>query len=89
MAMTYRSVLMLIEYMKRYRIGFGRIGSKLNVSLFGVRFTMARSRLHTRLLFKHTTMVMAHGFALMLIEYMERCHVDFEKTACTLVLVYV
>ena len=51
MTMTYGSVLMLmlIEYMKRYRIGFGPTGStlvlvgaclKLNVSLLGVRCTM-------------------------------------------------
>ena len=61
-------LLMLIAYihcvyiMKRYRVGFGRTDRKLasigaclnlNVSLLGVRCTMAPSQLHIRLLFNY------------------------------------
>ena len=37
------------------------------------------------------TMAMSHDYALilMLLEYMERCHVGFGRTVCTLVLVHV
>ena len=49
--------LMLIEYMERYRVGFGWTGStlalNLNVSLLSIRSTMTPSQLHTRLLFKY------------------------------------
>ena len=62
MAMIYAPalLLMLIEHMERYLIGFGRTGSKCvgigaclnsNTSLLGVQCTMTSSQLHTRLLF--------------------------------------
>ena len=52
--------------------------------------TMTWSQSHTRLLFIYTIMAMAHGSALMLIliEYMERCHVGFGQTGSTSVLVH-
>ena len=62
----------------------------LNVSLLGVRCTLTHSQLHNRLLLKYTAMVMmAYGAALILLEYMERRYVDFERTESTLVLVHV
>ena len=58
------------------------------MSLLGKRCTMTPSQFRTRLLFKHTTMAMTYDSVPMLIEYMERCHVDFDRTASTLVSVH-
>ena len=88
---------MLIEYMKCYRVGFGRavgtlvcIGARLNltVSLLGVRCTMTPLQFHIRL---QCTMSMACGSALIMIwvEYIERYRVGFERTGRTLVLAHV
>ena len=44
----------------------------LNVSLLGIRCTMTPAHLHTRLLCNYNDIT--YGSALMLIEYMERCH---------------
>ena len=92
-------MLMLVNYMERYRVGFGRsVGIsarlKLNVSLLCIRCTLTLTHLHTRLLFKHTTTAMTHGSARIFAEYkycvyMERYPVDFGRTGSTLVLVHV
>ena len=93
---TYGSALMLTQYMERYHVGFGRTGRTLvlgfstcldlNVPLLGVH-----NYTRTHLLLKYATMTMTYGYALMLmlIEYMERYRVDFERTGRTLVLVHV
>ena len=87
---------MLTQYMERYHVGFGRTGRTLvlgfstcldlNVPLLGVH-----NYTRTHLLLKYATMTMTYGYALMLmlIEYMERYRVDFERTGRTLVLVHV
>ena len=66
----------------------------LNVSLLSVSCTMARSQLHTRLLFKTLQRLcwdMAHNSAVvsMLTGYMKRCCIGFGWTDSTLVLVHV
>ena len=59
--------------------------SNSKVLFLGVECTMARSQLHTLVLFKYTTMATTHGSGLILIllEYLERCHVVFGRAACT------
>ena len=43
-----------------------------NGSYLDIQRIMTPSQLHTHLLFKYTTMAIAHGSVLVLIEYMER-----------------
>ena len=98
MAMTYGSAVMLIGYMERYHIDFGRTDGTLvlvyvwiwmYVQLLDIRCTMTPLRLHTRLLFKCNGNYIRYGSAVMLIGYMERYHIDFGRTGGTLVLVHV
>ena len=90
--------LMLIEYMERCRVGFGRTGSTLvllNVWIWMWHCLVYDALLHHRnwtlACYYSTTMAMTCGSALMLmfIKYMERYRVGFGRTGCMLVLVHV
>ena len=91
MAMTSGSALMLIEYgtiscwLWTYRqyVGIGAC-LNLNMPLHGIRCNIDHHHNCTLACYL-TTMVMSYGSGLMLIEYMERCHVGFGLTASTLV----
>ena len=52
----------------------------------GMPCNMTPSQLHTRLLLKYTTITMAYGSALMLIECVKRYRAGFGRTGSTLLL---